>query len=960
MAEKTYTSHIYVGYDGFKGGFDVGSGTLLAVEGGTARGFTVLNGGAAFVNPYGFPGDDFIRQDAPAKIEYATISSGGTVLLRDTSTSAVITTIQAGGTMVLNGGTAFSSTVMRGGVEIVQSNTPATVYRAFGGPGSSVDTVLNGGTEIVTAGATVYNLTDNGGLVRLSSGAYVDRPMDLNSGALLYAAGAHILTDIYLRDSIANDVAIGPSDSPRILYVEGGSTEIGTFVGSGSTDLVSAGGKALNTTLDTFGHEFVTGGVTTGTRILAGTVAYSGDTTIVDGGGEQTVYAGGTALKTVAVGGGLFVSSGGVTLSAVLESEAGEGVSSGGVAISSVVSDGGSIHAYAGGLASNTDMVGGYLLVSSGGVANGTVMNGGATLVFGGGSAINTTVDGGGLVTGKVAGAQVAEPAVLSNTHVYAGYVVVSSSDVATRTVLSTSSATLYDDGGHVFDTILSGGFLGISSAGVAARTSLYNGKMIVSSGGGASSLYVAGGLAEIAAGGSAANLGVYSGTAVISGVVSKSIVEGGRLFIFGEATDTAVTSSGTVFVKGLASGTTVFGGVVSAYGGGLASGTTILGGVVGVYNGGLAIGTVVLGGVLNVYSGGTATAVGDGGGKVGVQAGGVLNAPAGSTTIAAPNMVELGSGSTAQGTIAFTSGVGLLEIDSGANMSATISGFTNGGTIDFTQLAYQDSGTAVLNPETGVLTVSEDGQTETLHLAGAGSGASFQLSQDAGGMGTDVAVSLVSTVTGASGTVYGASGGNVVLGGAGNLLFIGGLGAVSVFGGSGSTTLFGSMGASATSLLVGGTGSNLMRAGAGASTLIGGSGTNVLYAFGPAGNVFIAGAGATTVNGTMGTGPQQMFTGAGTALMALNGVTDTVVGGSGDSSIQGGAGQDIYGFVESHAGGTEVIFGLKANDILVFGGYGAAPIASEKVVEGSDHIMLTDGTVIVLQDIAHTLFKAP
>ena len=41
-----------------------------------------------------------------------------------------------------------------------------------------------------------------------------------------------------------------------------------------------------------------------------------------------------------------------------------------------------------------------------------------------------------------------------------------------------------------------------------------------------------------------------------------------------------------------------------------------------------------------------------------------------------------------------------------------------------------------------------------------------------------------------------------------------------------------------------------------------------------------------------------------------------------------------------------ETIEGIKANDILVFGGY---PIATEGVVGGSDTTTLTDGTVITL-----------
>ena len=73
------------------------------------------------------------------------------------------------------------------------------------------------------------------------------------------------------------------------------------------------------------------------------------------------------------------------------------------------------------------------------------------------------------------------------------------------------------------------------------------------------------------------------------------------------------------------------------------------------------------------------------------------------------------------------------------------------------------------------------------------------------------------------------------------------------------------------------------------------------------------------------------------------------MVGGTGNSTVLGGAGPDVYGFLDGHAGGTEAIEGIKANDILVFGGYASYPIASEGVADGSDTITLTDGTVITL-----------
>ena len=81
-------------------------------------------------------------------------------------------------------------------------------------------------------------------------------------------------------------------------------------------------------------------------------------------------------------------------------------------------------------------------------------------------------------------------------------------------------------------------------------------------------------------------------------------------------------------------------------------------------------------------------------------------------------------------------------------------------------------------------------------------------------------------------------------------------------------------------------------------------------------------------------------------------------MGGSGNSSIYSGTGNDVFGFVNGHAGGNETIFNFNSSSTLVFGGYGATPIASENVVGGSDVIKLTDNTTITLSGIDHKVFN--
>ena len=277
-------------------------------------------------------------------------------------------------------------------------------------------------------------------------------------------------------------------------------------------------------------------------------------------------------------------------------------------------------------------------------------------------------------------------------------------------------------------------------------------------------------------------------------------------------------------------------------------------------------------------------------------------------------------------------SGAGLV-IDSGSNHSVS-GGYT--GVLDTTsgdQLNVSGNVTAFLQNATAVTT---GGGSAMVYAAGA---------------------DTVSTGSGAA-TVAAGAGAVVAKSGSGSLDFIGGTGAVSVQGGSGDTSLTGGIG-SANSVLVGGGGDNTLHGGTGtgATTLVGGHNVTE-FAGGTGSTEMVAGTGNSTMNGLTGTGTETMFTAGGSALMALNGAADTVVGGSGASTVVGGSSSDVYAFLNGHAGGNEVILGLKGTDVLAFGGYNTDPISAESVMNGSDHIALSDGTSIVLAGIDHKIFS--
>jgi Ca2+-binding RTX toxin-like protein len=258
--------------------------------------------------------------------------------------------------------------------------------------------------------------------------------------------------------------------------------------------------------------------------------------------------------------------------------------------------------------------------------------------------------------------------------------------------------------------------------------------------------------------------------------------------------------------------------------------------------------------------------------------------------------------------------------------------------------------------------------------LTGGGNGTTFFLQNSEAAIGTVLNLTAGASTIWALGsdtiyagnndaTVMTAAANVTVVGGAGSLYFVGGAGAISVSGASGGTTLFGGTG-SANTYLAGGNGTNALVGGTGNgnTTLVGGSGSTVEWAKGSGATTLIAGTGQSTLIGVTGTGNELLKTSptgsAGITTMDLNNATDSVFGGAGISIVYGGLGKDIYGFVKGQAGGAELIFNFKKTDVIVFGGYAGNPIASEKVIHGSDVITLVDGTKITVEGYHHTIFK--
>jgi hypothetical protein len=215
-------------------------------------------------------------------------------------------------------------------------------------------------------------------------------------------------------------------------------------------------------------------------------------------------------------------------------------------------------------------------------------------------------------------------------------------------------------------------------------------------------------------------------------------------------------------------------------------------------------------------------------------------------------------------------------------------------------------------------------------------------------------------TVSSASAQVFATSGDTVTASSA-DTLFGGG----SVQGGA--VTSFISTGTG--SSILGSTGNIAATASGANTTLIGGTGNSGFTVAG-AGSLAVGGyAGSTAIALAETTGGAEIATnplpGATATLVATlssNGA-DSVIGGGGSATITGGGGNDVFGFVNGHAGGSEVIIGFTSSDTFAFGGYGYSatngPTESYDTpgATGSDVITLTDGTTIALVGIDHKVF---
>jgi Ca2+-binding RTX toxin-like protein len=198
--------------------------------------------------------------------------------------------------------------------------------------------------------------------------------------------------------------------------------------------------------------------------------------------------------------------------------------------------------------------------------------------------------------------------------------------------------------------------------------------------------------------------------------------------------------------------------------------------------------------------------------------------------------------------------------------------------------------------------------------------------------------------------TVSAFGGKDLIDGNASDLFFVSQNASATIFGGSGSDTFFGGSGPD---YVQGGTGGkNFLVGGSGAATLIGGGSGDQLFAGDGPGQLLKAGSGNETLVGGFGSDTFQGG-GSGSSTQIFGGMgNDTFISAGGIATVTAGASSNLFAFVKSNPGGSEVINGfISGVDQIGLEGFKGNEVThalkSQKVVDGNDTITLSDHTKI-------------
>jgi autotransporter passenger strand-loop-strand repeat protein len=468
--------------------------------------------------------------------------------------------------------------------------------------GSAYNTSLQGGTEWISSGGTsISDFIDNSGLEIVLSGGFAVSTSVNAGGQLTVLDGAKaVKTTVNGNEHVLSG---GVVSNTKVYYgkefVSAGGLAISSNIYAG-TELVLAGGLAVSSEIEY--DDVIFSGGTSSAASVYGSQLNSGitnGTQLLAPGSMEVIFADALANNTMAMEGNVIIKSGGTASGTVLIHST-EVVSAGGTAIDDTISSGSIVIISPG--ATDTGVTvssGGYVVALPGSIVNETEVMPGGTLFAGSTGVLFVTTwhNPEGYSPGIFSAASATRIIVTpeSNLFVMSGGVVTSASvlyDIHDLGGPPTSRTELYVlAGGTVIDTSLgSSGDLYISQGGLAISTTTLLGER-----GEGTELVLAAGIAS--------ETTIDGGLEIVS---SGGISYGATVnspYPFEAGLGELDVSSG-----GLAIGTTVnSGGAEYVASGGVTSGSTIsLGGTEYILAGAVDEGSVVLDGTEIISSGGT------------------------------------------------------------------------------------------------------------------------------------------------------------------------------------------------------------------------------------------------------------------------------------------------------------------------------------------------------------------
>lgn len=290
-----------------------------------------------------------------------------------------------GGTQILSGGKSVSAYVSSGGSQIVRKGGAASaaficdaVQTVYAGGSGLGDTILAQGRQILSGGLAKNTLVA-GGTQQILKGGIASRTtvqQDVN----MSRAGIQCVS------SGGKSIAAAITSGGQQIVRKGGLASAAVVSDSGRM-LVSSGGIGRKATVKMGGSQIVSkGGVASGTILSAGAFMRVssggiGRSTNVRQDGHQFILKGGIDSKAT-VAGSQYISSGGKSLAATVNSRGQQLIYKGALASAAILNKGGKQTVYAGGIARTVNVKAGAVLnIAKGGIASRATLAGSAIVL---------------------------------------------------------------------------------------------------------------------------------------------------------------------------------------------------------------------------------------------------------------------------------------------------------------------------------------------------------------------------------------------------------------------------------------------------------------------------------------------------------------------------------------------------------------------------------------------------